>query len=75
MKGYDSTLARMAGNIAGSIAGRINERHSMSEEKVQDYVARYSVAIARRIIELCRTDTAQGPASTRNGQTGPENMR
>ncbi len=54
-KKYDSTVARMAGNIAAGMVSGTRER---------DIIIRWSVALARDIIEeVKRTEPADEPAS------------
>lgn len=62
-KKYDSTLARMAGNIAGAIAGHVVQWGSLESEPIQDQVARLSVEIAERIIEKISKEDSIGSPS------------
>lgn len=47
-KGYDTTLARMAGNIAAGIEGNAPMDYTAL------FIAQRSIEIAKRIIELCK---------------------
>jgi hypothetical protein len=55
---YDTTLARIAGNIASSLAHRSADGEGWTE----DAIARYSVDIARQIVaEVKRTEPEVKP--------------
>jgi hypothetical protein len=61
-KKYDSTLARIAGNIASGMVSDIHRGHS-------ELVARLSVKTARAIVaELERTETPATPPEARAPQ-------
>ena len=52
-KDYDSTLARMAGNIAAGCVGNIHTNSDPEE------IAKYSVTIAKEIIRLLKETHGQ----------------
>lgn len=57
---YDSTLARMAGNIAAGLMGGQN-----AVNDTPDRIALASVAMAAEIIRLCRQCAAPAPTPER----------
>jgi hypothetical protein len=54
---YDSTLARMAGNIAAGLVGTPHFQHADGVQHHQELAA-VSVDLARRIIAICEEDRA-----------------
>jgi hypothetical protein len=56
-KDYDSTLARIAGNIASGLCDHYTEHgEPRSSETAQDEVCYVAMRMARKIVELCRED-------------------
>lgn len=61
---YDTTIARIAGNIASGLVGREDFNGNPETEAFQCYVAVMSVAFARAIAaEVQRTEPPQEPRS------------
>jgi hypothetical protein len=59
MKDYDSSLARMAGNIASGLVSGTYERDrllSRHSDALRGNIAEVSVDIAKRIIVLCKIE-------------------
>lgn len=53
-KDYDSTLARIAGNIASGMMHDFYERSREGYEEGVDRVANVSVEVAEKIVAICK---------------------
>lgn len=59
---YDTTVARMAGNIAGTVLGAVHDPNTPLGENALTIVAATSVYIARAIVAEVKRTTPKEPA-------------